>query len=111
MAKWYGKVGYVTTEEINPGIYDQVPVEKEYYGDILTNTSKWSAANKVNDDLSVSNRISIIADPFAYHNFQHIRYVEFMNAFWEVTNAEVQHPRIILSIGGAYNGKQVGTTE
>ena len=111
MAKWFGKVGYVTTEEKIPGVYTQVPEERRYYGEILTNTSKWSASNKINDDLTVSNRISIIADPFAYQKFRYIKYVEFMDTFWEVTNAEVQYPRIILSLGGAYNGELVRPTE
>ena len=106
MAKWYGKVGYVTTVETEPGVYEPTPVERPYFGDMLRHSSRWSSSNKVNDDLNVSNQISIIADPFAYENFGSIKYVEFMGSFWEVSSMEPQYPRIILSIGGLYNGER-----
>lgn len=106
MAKWYGKVGYITSVEVKPGVWTQVPVEGDYYGDTLKLVSKWSTSNKVNDNLEVSSQISIVADPFAYQNFQAIKYVEFMGGFWEVSSAEPQYPRIILTIGGVYNGQR-----
>lgn len=105
MAKWHGKVGYEKTENVKPGIWEPVVVERPYFGDLLSNISKRSEAGKVNDDLNVANRISIVADPFAYENFSAIKYVEFMGALWEVSSAEVQRPRIILTVGGVYNGK------
>lgn len=111
MAKWYGKVGYITTVETEPGIWDSIPVEKPYFGDLMKNVSKWSTSAKVNDDLNVANQISIVADPFAYQNFSSIKYIEFMGAFWDVTSVEVQHPRLILTIGGVYNGDTVRDTE
>lgn len=113
MAKWYGIVGYSTTVETEPGVWVPNLAERPYYGDTLKNISKWSTSSKVNDDLNVANQISIVADPFAYQNFQSIKYIEFMGAFWEVTSAEPQYPRIILSIGGVYNGEraQAGTAE
>lgn len=106
MAKWYGKVGYVTTEKTEFGVWKPVSVERQYIGEVLSNTIRRTEAGKVNDDLNVANRISIVADPFAYENFSAIKYVEFMGNFWEVSTAEVQRPRIILTVGGVYNGKQ-----
>lgn len=106
MAKWYGKVGYIVTDNTKPGVWEPKVTERPYYGDLLKNISKWSTTNKVNDDLNVANQISIVADPFAYQNFSAIRYVEFMGAFWGVTSAEVQYPRIILTVGGVWNGEQ-----
>lgn len=111
MAKWYGKVGYIIQEEVEPGIYRPVPTERKYYGDLLTNMSKWSPAGKVNDDLNVANKISIMADPFAYQNFSTIKYVEFMGSLWEVTTIEPQFPRLILQVGGVYNGQTPTVTE
>ena len=111
MAKWYGKVGYVTTEETEPGIWATKVTEVLYSGDLLKNISKWVTSNKVNDDLNVANQISIIADPFAYQNFSSIKYVEFMGAMWEVSSAEVQYPRLILTVGGVYNGEQAGIAD
>lgn len=111
MAKWYGKVGYMITEKTAPGYWEPKPVERNYYGDILRLSSKWSTSSKVNDDINISNQISIVADTFAYQNFQRIKYVEFMDALWDVTSIEPQYPRLILTIGGVYNGEQVSTAE
>lgn len=106
MAKWYGKIGYIKTEEVEPGVWLPQITERQYFGDILRNSSKWSTSSKVIDDLNVSNQISIVADPFALQNFQTIKYVEFMGALWDVTSVEVQYPRLILIVGGVYNGEQ-----
>lgn len=106
MAKWYGLVGYIKDTEVSPGTYLPEAVERPYFGDVIKAISKWKPASKVNDDIDVSSQISIVADPFAYQNFQSIRYVEFMGAFWEVTTIEPQYPRLILSVGGVYNGQR-----
>lgn len=104
MAKWFGKIGYANSEETAPGVWEDVIVEREYYGDVIRNTRRLQTSDKVNDDVNVSNEISIVADPFAMNNFHSIRYVEFMNSKWKVSNVEVQYPRLILSLGGVYNG-------
>lgn len=106
MAKWYGKVGYMQTVNTRPGIWEPQTTEYPYSGDILSNVSKWTSSDKVNDNLDVANRISIVGDPFAYQNFSAIKYVEFMGALWEVKSVEVAFPRLILTIGGVYNGQQ-----
>lgn len=106
MAKWNGKVGYITTEKTKPGVWEPKATERPYFGDVISNTIRRTEAGKVNDDLSVANRISIVADPFAYENFSALKYVEFMGNFWEVSTAEVQYPRIILTIGGVYSGRK-----
>lgn len=110
MAKWYGKVGYIIQEEVEPGVWIPTPTERSYYGDLLSGMSKWSSANKVNDDLNVANKVSIMADPFANQHFSHIKYVEFMGALWNVTTIEPQPPRLILTVGGVYNGQTPTTT-
>ena len=107
MAKWYGKVGYITEVETSPGIWDVIPVERSYYGDAYRVKSKWSpSSGNLNDNLTISNQISIVADPFAYQHFSSIKYVEFMDAVWEVDSIEPQYPRLILNIGGLWNGRR-----
>ena len=107
MGKWFGVVGYAETKETAPGIWRPTITERSYYGEVLHYTSGWtSSTDSANDDLTISKKISIIADPFAYQHFQYIKYVEFMGAKWKVKEAEPQYPRIILTIGGVYNGKQ-----
>lgn len=106
MAKWYGKVGYAISTEVKPGVWVPKPVERSYFGDQIKNIAKWSPSGDVIDDLNVANQISIVADPFAYENFHSIKYIEFMGAMWKVTSIEPRHPRLILSIGGLYNGER-----
>lgn len=79
-------------------------VKRPYYGELVRNTRKMQMSDKVIDDINIANEISILADSFARDNFQYMRYVEFMGAKWKVTTIEVQFPRLILSIGGLYNG-------
>ena len=103
MAKWHGQVGYVATMETEPGIWEEVATEKEYDGDLIRNTR--TLQNSINDDVNLSNEISIIADPFANQNFYSMRYVTFNGIKWKVTKVDVEYPRLILTVGGIYNGR------
>ena len=103
MAKFCGVIGYAVTKETEPGIWEEQVVENQYFGDVIRNTRRINAPGKVNDDISISNQISIIADPFANNNFHAMKYVVFMGAKWKVSEVTVEYPRLILSIGGLYN--------
>lgn len=104
MAKWFGIVGYGITVETKPGVWTEKIVERDYYGDLIRNSRRLqSSSEKVNDDLTISNQLSIVSDPYAYENFHSMRYVKFMGAKWKVTDVEVQYPRLILTLGGVYN--------
>ena len=104
MNKWYGKVGYVETAEVEPGIWEEQETERYYYGELTRNSSKFQTSGGVNDDRDVSAEISIIADPYIDLHFNSIRYVEFMGVKWKVNTVEPKYPRLILSLGGEYNG-------
>lgn len=104
MAKFYGVIGYAATIQTEPGIYEEEIVEIEYMGDVLRNTRRLREGSKINDDITISNQISIIADPYASNNFHAMRYVTFMGAKWKVSEVDVQYPRLILTLGGLYNG-------
>ncbi len=106
MAKFYGKVGYVTQVETAPGVWTNQVIEKPYRGDSLRTQRKLISNENLNGDITISTEISIVADPYAYANSHYIRYVEFMGAKWDVTSVEPQYPRLILSVGGVYNGEQ-----
>lgn len=109
MAKFYGAVGYVETVETRPSIWEETVIERLYYGDILRNARRIESGDSVNDDVSINNSISIIADPYAREHFFAIRYVIWAGVPWKVTNVEVQSPRLLLTIGGVYNGETVRT--
>lgn len=106
MAKFYGSIGYAETVETSQGIWEEIITERTYVGDVIRNTRRLQSSDNLNDDINVSNEISIVADAFANQNFFSIRYAEFMGARWKVSNVEVKHPRLILTLGGLYNVQQ-----
>jgi len=104
MARYYGSVGYANNTEPNPGVVVEEITTREYYGDVLYNTRRLENSGEVNDDINVSNKISIVADPYALDNFWKIRYATFMGQKWKVKSVDVERPRLILTLGGLYNG-------
>lgn len=103
MAKFYGPIGYAVTVETRPGVWEEQIIERSYYGDLIRDTRRLQSSETLNDDISIVNEISIVADPFANENFYSMRYVVFRGAKWKISNVEVQYPRLILTIGGVYN--------
>ena len=106
MAKFYGIIGFVETEETSEGVWDPVYTEKSYYGDVIRNTKRSQSSGTFNDDLTINNVISIIADPYAAEKFPMMKYVNWMGVSWKITEVEFQYPRLILTIGGVYNGNK-----
>lgn len=104
MAKWFGKIGFAVEVEKTPGVWVKDIVERNYYGEVSRNSRRLQSTDNLNDNITVGNEISIISDPFANGNFHHLLYVEFMGAKWTVSNVDVKYPRLILSLGGLYNG-------
>lgn len=103
--KFYGKIGFGETVEKSDGIWVDTIVEKDYYGDILKNVKRSEDAAKVNDDISISNQLSIVFDPYLTNHFHAIKYVTMFGTNWKVTSVEVQFPRLLLTLGGVYNGQ------
>ena len=104
MARYYGKIGYAEEVEIRPGVWKNQITERPYYGDLNKNFSRSQNSDKLNDDITIANEISIVADPFAYDHFYAIKYAVLMGVKWTVTSVEVKQPRLILQLGGKYNG-------
>lgn len=103
MGKFYNAVGYSTQKEIKPGVWEPVITERFYKGDTLRDMNRVRQGENLNDNVVVDNRLSIVADPYAYENFHSIVYVMWMGAKWKVLSVEVQRPRLIFTIGGVYN--------
>ena len=109
MAKFYGKIGFIETVEspADSGVYVERATERNYFGDVLRNSRRWqTASDQKNDNLTIDNEISIVADPYALQNFHSMRYIEWMGTLWKISNVTVEYPRMTLSIGGEYNGTQ-----
>lgn len=106
MAKWFGKIGYSETVETAPGVHTPQITTREYYGDVIRNNTRWSTnSESTNDDLTINSQISIVADPFAIDKFHAIKWIEFLGTKWKVTSVEPQFPRLLLTLGGVYNGE------
>jgi len=104
MAKFHGRVGYGHQSETSPGVWEDAIVEKVYSGDVIRNTRSFREGENLNNNLSVGNSISIVADAYANEHFFAMRYVEWAGALWTVSDVEVQRPRLILRLGEVYNG-------
>lgn len=111
MARFYGIIGFLRTEETDPiehpGVWEEVLTERPYYGDVMRNTRRWDQnSNSTNDNLVINNTISIVADSFAERYMGAMKYVIWHGDRWVITNIEIQRPRLILTIGGLYNGPE-----
>lgn len=102
MAKFYGEIGYAKTIQTEPGVWEETIVKRNYYGELIRNSRSLVNSGNINDNVNISNEISILADPYANENFHSMRYVEFMGAKWKINSVEVKYPRLILNVGGLY---------
>lgn len=111
MAKFYGVIGYGEAVETVPGVWEDVITERKYYGDVLRNTRGLQEGDKINNDITVGNSISIVADAYAHNHFFAMKYIIWAGAYWTISNVEVQRPRLLLSLGGVYNGQKASAPE
>lgn len=111
MAKFFGEIGYGETEETTAGVWMDVITERKYYGDVVRNSKQSKEGEKINNDLSVGNSIEIVADAYANEHFFAIRYIKWAGTLWTVSNVEVKSPRLILRLGGVYNGPKAPAPE
>lgn len=102
--KYAGEIGFGVSSEVRPSVWQETIVTRRYKGDVNRVSRRLQSADKINDDVVISNEIEIFADAFAYENFQNIKYVTWMGTKWAVNTITVEHPRLILEIGGVYNG-------
>lgn len=108
MAKFYGLIGFGEAVETAPGVWEDSITERPYFGDVLRNSRRLQTTDRVNDNLNISNEISIVADPYAMKNFHSMRYITYMNTKWKVSNVTVQYPRLVLTIGDLFHGAEGG---
>ena len=106
MARFHGAVGYGATVESpsGSGVWKDVITKRSYFGDEVRTARRLDGEQKVNADILVTNSISIVADAYALQNILAIRYVSWLGSLWTVDSVEVQRPRLLLRLGGVYNG-------
>lgn len=109
--KFYGPVGFVDVVEKRPGVMTQAPVEYSYSGDVIRRGFRFQSSDSVNDTITPTQQISILSDPYARNHVGSIRYVKWMGTAWKVTEVSMEYPRLILTLGGAYNGATVRSSD
>lgn len=102
MAKYYGKIGFATQVETEPGIWGDSIEERPYKGDVLRNSRRYDAGESVNDDFTISNQFSIVSDVFLYSHIPALRYLEYLGSKFKITSIEIDRPRVTLTVGGVY---------
>lgn len=106
MAKFYGAIGFAIPTKTARGVFEDEIVERNYRGDIQSQSRRWQPGETLTDELTCSMRISIVADNFANINLGQIKYAKYGGTAWKINTVEVARPRIVLSVGGVYNGPQ-----
>lgn len=104
MSKYCGVLGFEITGEIKPGVWESTVVEKEVFGDLIRINRRFANSSSINGEININNEISIIADFFIHEHLQSLKYATIGGIKWIITNMEIQYPRVILSLGGIYNG-------
>lgn len=105
MARFYGKVGFASPQDTAPGVWKEIITEKDYYGDVIRDSRRLEPSQQVTSDTIVlGNQFSVLGDEYAYGNISAMRYVSWLGENWVITDVEVRRPRLILSIGGIWNG-------
>jgi len=109
MTRCSGVIGYTLLSETEPGVWTDEPIEKKYYGDIVRDNRSMredgrTAQTQVNDSININNNISVVSNSFMLNNMAFMNYISFMGSKWNITSVDIKPPRMILTIGGLYNG-------
>lgn len=105
MAKFAGSVGYVTQVESKPGVWSPVETLKRMKGDIIRQSSSSQNGDKVNSDVTLNHRVSLLGDAYAFDNYLNLAWIQLNGHKWKVSSVELQRPRVIATLGGLWNGK------
>lgn len=105
MPRCSGVIGYALAEETQPGVWTEDVIEKKYYGDIVRDNRKVIDQGVINGSFNINNNISVISNKFMLDNMAFMRYISFANSKWKINSVDIKPPRIIITLGGLYNGK------
>lgn len=106
MARFSGDVGFIENVETDTSKWINRETVRHYYGDVQRMVKRTENGFGVNSTVNINNEISIVADPFARDHFFAIQWVLWQGVKWKVTDVEVLYPRLILSLGGIWNGDE-----
>ena len=107
MPKCSGVIGYALDEEIRPGVWTEGITDKKYFGEIVRDNRRSVENGEINGSINISNNISIVSNKFMLDNLAFMRYLTLSSTStskWKITSVDIKRPRIIITLGGLYNG-------
>lgn len=102
MAKYYGKIGFATQAETRPGVWEDAIVDRPYKGDVMHSGRRWDQGESINDNVTLTNKFSIISDSYLYSHIPDLRYLTYNKVKFKITSVEIDRPRVTISVGGVY---------
>jgi len=60
--------------------------------------------------MTATGALAVTTDAYANEHFFAICYIKWAGTLWTVSNVDVQSPRLLLTLGGVYNGPKAPTT-
>lgn len=104
MTRYSGLVGYGQQVEVEPGVWDTEDKEVMMKGDLLRQNANIQDSG-INDKVSLNHRVSLIGDAYAFDNYYNMKWVTVNGFKWAVSAIELQRPRLIVTLGGIWNGE------
>lgn len=111
MGKWFGKIGFATEIETAPDVHEEKIIERDYYGDMLTDFRRNEARGEVLDGITLNNEFSVLGDPYTQDSIDQMRYITYRGTKWKISSVEVNYPRLHIKVGGIYRGEDAGELE
>jgi len=103
MSRCVVDVGYSSTIETKPGIFEDEYREVSHVALVLSSKTAWVRGARAGDDVELNQRLSIIPTPDTYANVGAIKYVTYYGVKWKVISINMQRPRMVLTVGGIFN--------
>jgi hypothetical protein len=89
--------------EVCPGVWKIMPTEVPHRAKLLTYNKDYDTSDEVNDDMKLRNRYEIVMKDKKL-DYQDMRYIIVKGKKWKVSALEFLDIRIIITLGGVYNG-------
>jgi hypothetical protein len=104
MSRFSGLLGFVRTELSDGGIYNEVSTEIKAKGTFRKISSRVYSEQEVNASVRLANEISVIGNNEIFNHLNSLKYVVWKGTKWSVTTITLEPPRVIIVLGGVYNG-------
>lgn len=106
--KFSGEAGFREENvETSPGIYETRESVVKVRGDVLNYGGNHNeSTNSTIDNFTTSNQLSIVASRYTKQNISNLLWVKWNGVKWKVSSFRLNSPRVIVTLGGVYNGPE-----